>query len=158
VPRWGGDLKEGGPGNWVSNTFWGRLQPYAFGDVGAVNQKTRAKGINRRLDQLFNSTDAYKMEGVFINSARSYHDTSGLPIPIAFISLLWIVVTLFTLDRGVMAANCSTMAAASRMQWSDSKNPNMIEVPPAPIPWETVAVFQDAGICEGGFVQPASRP
>ena len=125
--RWGGDPKEGGPGNWVSNTFWGRLQPYAFSDVGAVNQKTLAKGINQRLDQLFNS-------------------------------LFWTVVNLFSFDRGAMAANRSTKPARPGMKSSESKIPNMIEVPPAPIPGEAVAVISHSGICEGGVVQPTSRP
>jgi prepilin-type N-terminal cleavage/methylation domain-containing protein len=82
--RWGGDPKEGGPGIWLSNTFWGRLQPYIFGDIAANNQKMLGSEINRCLDGLFNSPDADSMAGTFISNARIYHDTSGLPVPIAF--------------------------------------------------------------------------
>jgi hypothetical protein len=41
---------------------------------------------------------------------------------------------------------------------STNRSPIMIEVPPARIPEEPVAVIPHAGICEGGVGQPASLP
>lgn len=82
--RWGGDPKEGGGNKWVSNTFWGRLQPYLFPDLTETNQKKLAAEIEQRLDQLFNTSDSDTMAGTVISGARIYHDTSGLPVPIAF--------------------------------------------------------------------------
>ena len=82
--RWGGDPKEGGGNKWVSNTFWGRLQPYLFPDLTETNQKNLSTAIELRLDQLFNTPDSDTMAGTVISGARIYHDTSGLPVPIAF--------------------------------------------------------------------------
>lgn len=86
--RWAGDPKEGGGGKWVSNTFWGRLQPYLFPDISLNNQNNLKKEMHKRLDQLFNSPDSNSMVSTFISTAKIYHDTSGLPVPIAFNSNL----------------------------------------------------------------------
>jgi prepilin-type N-terminal cleavage/methylation domain-containing protein len=86
--RWAGDPVLAGGGGWVSNTFWGRMHPYLFADIATNNQSQLNKEINARLDQLFNTPDADKMTNTFISGARIYHDTSGLPVPIAFNSNL----------------------------------------------------------------------
>lgn len=86
--RWGGDPKEGGGSVWVSNTFWGRLQPYLFPDVASNNQARLQKELSARLDQLFNSSDVDTMAGTFIKGAKVYHDTSGLAVPLGFNSNL----------------------------------------------------------------------
>lgn len=86
--RWGGDPMEGGGGKWVSNTYWGRLQPYIFGDIAENNQMKLSKEIKQRLNRLFNTSACDSMAGTFISNARIYHDTSGLPVPIAFNSNL----------------------------------------------------------------------
>lgn len=82
--RYGGDPKEGGGSTWVQNTFWGRLQPYLFPDAHTSNQGQLKTNLNQRLDKLFNTPDADKMVNTVISGARIYHDTSGLPIPLAF--------------------------------------------------------------------------
>jgi type II secretory pathway pseudopilin PulG len=82
--RWVGDPKEGGGGSWVSNSFWGRLQPYFFPDIAEKNQPKLKNEINLRLDQLFGTTDADKMAGTFLSGAKIYHDGSGLAVPFAF--------------------------------------------------------------------------
>jgi hypothetical protein len=41
---------------------------------------------------------------------------------------------------------------------STNRSPIVIEVPPARIPEEPVAVIPHAGICKGGVGQPASLP
>ena len=84
--RWSGDPKEGNP--WVSATFWGRMQPYLFSDLATGNQNQLKKELDRRLDRLFNSTDADKMLKTSLSGARIYHDTSGLAVPLAFNSNL----------------------------------------------------------------------
>lgn len=86
--RWAGDPKEGGGGQWVSNTFWGRLQPYLFADVSETNQNMLKKELSFRLDRLFKSTDADTMAGTFVYGAKIYHDTSGLTVPVGFNSNL----------------------------------------------------------------------
>lgn len=82
--RWKGDPKEGGGGAWVSNSFWGRIHQFLYPDVSMNNQNQLRKELNQRLDSLFNSSDADKMIGTFLQGARIYHDDSGLPVPIAF--------------------------------------------------------------------------
>lgn len=82
--RWAGDSKEGGGGKWVINTFWGRMEPYLFTDAAVPNQQNLKKELGRRLDSLFNSPDSDTMAGTFLSGAKIYHDTSGLPVPLAF--------------------------------------------------------------------------
>jgi prepilin-type N-terminal cleavage/methylation domain-containing protein len=82
--RWVGDPKEGGGSAWVSNTYWGRLQPYMFPDAATNNQKELSVALNQRLDQLFNTPNADTMEKTFLADAKIYHDGSGLPLPIGF--------------------------------------------------------------------------
>jgi prepilin-type N-terminal cleavage/methylation domain-containing protein/prepilin-type processing-associated H-X9-DG protein len=82
--RWKGDPKEGGGGAWVRNSFWGRAQEYLYPEVSINNQNQLKNELNQRLDSLFNSPDADKMAGTFLQGARIYHDDSGLPVPIAF--------------------------------------------------------------------------
>lgn len=86
--RFGGDPKEGGGSVWVKNTYWGRLQPYLFPDVTTNNQGQLKKELDTRLDGLFNTKDAGKMVNTALAGSRIYHDTSGLPVPFAFNSVL----------------------------------------------------------------------
>lgn len=82
--RYGGDSKEGGSLGWVSNTYWGRLQPYLFPDAATTDQAQLSKNIKQHMGQMFNTPDADKMVRTVINGSRIYHDTSGLPVPLAF--------------------------------------------------------------------------
>ena len=82
--RFDGDSKNGGPGVWVSNTLWGRFQSFIFADSPPTDQKQLGKQINQRLDQLFNTPDANRMVNTVISGSKIYHDTSGLPVPLAF--------------------------------------------------------------------------
>jgi prepilin-type N-terminal cleavage/methylation domain-containing protein len=86
--RWVGDPKEGGGGAWVSNSFWGRLQPFLFPDNTNTNQPELKKELNLRLNQFLNTPNSNKMTGTVISGARIYHDGSGLPVPFAFNSKL----------------------------------------------------------------------
>jgi prepilin-type N-terminal cleavage/methylation domain-containing protein len=86
--RWDGDPVLAGNGGWVSNTFWGRLQPYIFGDPTTTNQGQLKAQLSSSIDQLFNSRDADKMAGTVVAGARIYHDTAGLPVPVSFNSNL----------------------------------------------------------------------
>lgn len=80
--RWAGDKEEGKP--FVGNSFWGRLQPYLFPDLDSNNQKKLKEETSKRLDRLFDSTDADKMTGTWLQGSKIYHDASGLPVPFAF--------------------------------------------------------------------------
>jgi prepilin-type N-terminal cleavage/methylation domain-containing protein len=79
-----GDPREGGDNAEVSNTFWGRLQPFLFPEADNSNQEKLRVELAQRLDQLFNSTDADTMAGTYLKGAKIYHDSSGLPVPIGF--------------------------------------------------------------------------
>jgi prepilin-type N-terminal cleavage/methylation domain-containing protein len=82
--RWVGDPEEGGPNAWVSNSFWGRLQPFLFSDLPTNNQQSLRVQMRERVGQFFNTTDASTMAGTVIDGARIYHDGAGMPIPLAF--------------------------------------------------------------------------
>ena len=86
--RYPGAAKEGKP-NWVSDTFWGRLQPYMFPDISTSNQKTLNGELSLRLDQLFSTSDSGKMVNTVISGSKVYHDGSGLPVPFAFNTSLY---------------------------------------------------------------------
>jgi hypothetical protein len=86
--RWVGDPKEGGPGGWVSNSFWGRMQPFIFADITATSQNQLSKELKLRLATFFNTPDTKTMSKTVIADARIYHDGSGLPIPMSFNSQL----------------------------------------------------------------------
>ena len=82
--RWVGDPKEGGPGSWVSNSFWGRIQPFLFSDLDTTNQKQLGVQIRSGIGQIFDTPDPSKMTGTLVDGARIYHDGSGLPVPLGF--------------------------------------------------------------------------
>jgi prepilin-type N-terminal cleavage/methylation domain-containing protein len=82
--RWVGDPEEGGPGAWVSNSFWGRLEPYLFSDISTRNQKQLGTRIRSGIAQIFNTSDPSKMTGTAVEGAKIYHDGSGLPVPLGF--------------------------------------------------------------------------
>jgi prepilin-type processing-associated H-X9-DG protein len=76
--------EEGGPNAWVSNTFWGRMQPYLFSGIETNNQAQLQRQIKAALNLLFNSSDADTMAGTPFSGIRKYGDLSGLPVPLAF--------------------------------------------------------------------------
>lgn len=82
--RWPGDPKEGGGSKWVSNTFWGRLQPYIFPDATNASQKALQTELKQRIGVLFSTSDPDSMADTFLKGSKIYHDGSGLPIPMAF--------------------------------------------------------------------------
>lgn len=86
--RFSGDPKEGGGSTWVKNTFWGRLQPYLFTSISTTNQAQLSKEIKMGMNQLFNTPNSSTMANTLISSTRIYHDTSGLPVPVAFNAVL----------------------------------------------------------------------
>ncbi len=91
VMKWDGDSKEGGGKGWVSNTFWGRAQPYLFPDVSISDQRKLLDELRLRIKNLFGSTssDPRNMDaGTFLQGARIYGDTSGLFVPLGFNSKL----------------------------------------------------------------------
>ena len=61
-------------------------------------------------------------------------------------------------NRRGAAAKTQLDKASLHMKQSDNKKPMVIEVPPARIPEEPVAVIPHAGICEGGVGKPTSLP
>ncbi len=75
---------EGGPNAWVSNTFWGRLQPHLFGGIETNNQKLLATNIKASLATLFDTTDLKTMKGTPFEGIKAYGDLSGISVPIAF--------------------------------------------------------------------------
>lgn len=82
--RWVGDPEEGGPNAWVSNSFWGRIQPFLFTDLPSDVQPELRVQMRGRIGQLFNTTNPSTMVGTVVEGARIYHDGAGLPIPFAF--------------------------------------------------------------------------
>lgn len=76
--------QEGGPNAWVSNTFWGRAQPYLFAGIEKKEQKQHQLAILAGLQSLFSSPDLKTMAGTPFSGVRSYGDLSGLPVPLAF--------------------------------------------------------------------------
>jgi prepilin-type N-terminal cleavage/methylation domain-containing protein/prepilin-type processing-associated H-X9-DG protein len=85
--RWVGDPKEGKP--YVGNSFWGRVQPYLFGQEELSNQKAMASLIKNNLETLFDTKNSDTMQGTWLDGSAIYHDGSGLPVPFAFNSELY---------------------------------------------------------------------
>lgn len=81
--KWKDDPEEG-TGGFVRNSFWGRLGPYLFPDVGETNQNKLKKELKLRLNSFFSTSDASKMTGTWLQGSKVYHDGSGLPVPFAF--------------------------------------------------------------------------
>jgi len=82
--RYGGDPKEGGASGWVANTFWGRNQSFLFPDSAPTAQGQLGVALKRRINTLFSTPDSSKMTKTAISKSKIYHDTSGLPVPLAF--------------------------------------------------------------------------
>lgn len=78
------DPREGGEGQVVSNSFWGRLQPYLFSSVSTTDQSNLRTQIDMALDQIFNTPDTSTMKGTALDGSPIFHDGSGLPVPLAF--------------------------------------------------------------------------
>ena len=75
---------EGGGNAWVSNTFWGRLQPYMFAGVESNNQKVLGTNLKSSIATLFDTTDLRSMKGTPFEGVRAYADLSGISVPLAF--------------------------------------------------------------------------
>jgi prepilin-type N-terminal cleavage/methylation domain-containing protein len=69
---------------WVSNTFWGRLQPYLFPDLKASNQSQLGADIRERVAQMLSTKNLNTMQGTPFQDSRIYTDTSGIRLPFAF--------------------------------------------------------------------------
>lgn len=83
--RWKEDKKtEGRNGRYVTDSFWGRLQPFLFMDADATAQPQLSAQLNQRINKLLNSTKALTMDGTAFRGPKSYQDGSGLPIPFGF--------------------------------------------------------------------------
>ena len=82
--RWPGDSTLSGAGGWVGNSFWGRLRPYLFEEAAVQNQNQLKSRLKLNINQLFGTPDSGKMTATWIQGARIYHDTAGLPVPISF--------------------------------------------------------------------------
>jgi prepilin-type N-terminal cleavage/methylation domain-containing protein/prepilin-type processing-associated H-X9-DG protein len=78
------DPLEGGAAGWVSNTFWGRLQPYLFQASTGSTQSQLQSLIRNQLLALFGCPDLTKMTGTPFEGSRIYGDLAGLQIPFAF--------------------------------------------------------------------------
>ena len=74
-------------GGWVSGTFWGRLYPYLSGMPTSSDQKQVSDQIKKVINSLYGS-DPSTMKGTPFYGPKIYHDTSGLPVPLAFNSYL----------------------------------------------------------------------
>jgi prepilin-type N-terminal cleavage/methylation domain-containing protein len=74
---------------WVSNTFWGRLQPYLFPDLQVTNQSKLAADIKLRLAGLLNTKNLSTMQGTPFQDSRIYSDSSGISLPFAFNSSVY---------------------------------------------------------------------
>ncbi len=73
----------------VSNTFWGRLQPYLFADTPTTNQPQLSAAIKRGLEVMLSTKDLNTMQGTPFHKSRIYEDTSGLRLPFAFNSSIY---------------------------------------------------------------------
>ena len=80
----GENLQEGGGNAWVSNTFWGRMQPYLFAGIENKDQKILQRDIKSAINVLFNTTDAKTMAGTPFSGISSWGDLSGISVPLAF--------------------------------------------------------------------------
>ena len=75
---------EGGGNAWVSNTFWGRMQPYLFAGIETNNQQALSREIKSSLHGLFNTSDLKTMAGTPFSGISAYGDLSGISVPLAF--------------------------------------------------------------------------
>lgn len=82
--KYEGDPKELESGQYVSGSFWGRIQPHLFQNVTAQTQAQLKTDLGKRIDELLQTSDSDTMKGTMMEGAKIYHDTSGLPIPFSF--------------------------------------------------------------------------
>lgn len=80
--RWAGDPEEGRP--FVGNSFWGRMEPYIFSGIEGGNQQQLKRQLKDRIGHLFATKDPDTMTGTILQGGKIYHDSSGLPVPVAF--------------------------------------------------------------------------
>lgn len=71
-------------GGYITKSFWGRLAPFIFTGVNVANNSASSKEMKLAINALFSTTDSSTMAGNFQQTAKIYHDTSGLPVPFAF--------------------------------------------------------------------------
>lgn len=72
------------PATSVTDSFWGRLIPYLYEDLGSNGQEVVAADLILRLEGFFDSSDLTMMEGTFQNGVNDYEDAVGVPVPFAF--------------------------------------------------------------------------
>ena len=97
--RWDGDQLEGSP-KWAGDTFWGRLQPYLFPGIDTTDQRQFQQQVKAQLEKLFGTPDLYKMNGTPFAGAKIYGDVSGIAVPFAFNTNLY-VYNKWTLRQGI---------------------------------------------------------
>lgn len=97
--RWDGDQFEGSP-KWAGDTFWGRQQPYLFPGIDATDQRQLQEQMKTQLARLFGTTDLTKMDGTPFAGAKIYGDVSGIALPFAFNTNLY-VYNKWVLRQGV---------------------------------------------------------
>lgn len=87
--RYAGDPVEGdtagdpNDGN-VSNSFWGRSQPYLFAGISWSTQGELETALRLQLAEFFGSSDVDKMTKTILGGTPVFKDGSGLPVPFSF--------------------------------------------------------------------------
>lgn len=69
---------------WVSDSYWGRLQPYLYADIATSNQTELSTQIKQRLLDFFGTTDLKTMKGTYIQDCKIAGDKGGIAIPFGF--------------------------------------------------------------------------
>lgn len=87
--KWPGDPKELETGQYVTGSFWGRLQPHIFQNVNATTQSQLGTELKQKIAALFPTSDPDKMTGTLMDGGLVYKDSSGLPVPFSFNSNLY---------------------------------------------------------------------
>jgi len=80
------DPKDGGSTGlgWVSNSFWGRLQPYLFSGTATNDQGQLGTDLKQGIARLFNTQNAQTMARTAISGSSISADKAGLPAPFSF--------------------------------------------------------------------------
>jgi len=87
--KWPGDANEGQNGQYVSDSFWGRLQPHIFPQFTGGTQAQQGVELKQRIGELFSTQNSDKMTGTILQGGSIYHDSTGLPVPFAFNKYLY---------------------------------------------------------------------
>jgi prepilin-type N-terminal cleavage/methylation domain-containing protein len=68
----------------VSNSFWGRSQPYLFSGMNWTNEAELGTALKLQLADFFGSTDVDNMTKTIVGKTPIFKDGSGLPVPFSF--------------------------------------------------------------------------